>query len=96
MDLLKEFQKACPEGFCVCEKPMPGQQYKYFVSGKGCTLGVLFEDSINVYYEWLEEDGEPVDYPPEIRYKWWSKQDLARLLSIGVWEATSGQDRVAA
>lgn len=86
MSALREFFKACPEGLCLCEQPDPQQSYKYFVCGKGCTLGVLFEDSVNVYFEWLTEGGVPVTYEPAIRYKAWSKREVARLVAAGVWE----------
>jgi hypothetical protein len=88
MSMLNEFIKACPIGFCISDQPRAGQSYKYYVSGKGCTLGVLFEDTLNVYFEWLTEDGAPVAYPPEIRYKWFRKRDFTRLLHMGVWEVT--------
>ena len=88
MESLLDFEKACPVGFCLSEEPRPGQAYKYLVHGKGCVLGVLFEDSINIYFEWLKEDGRPVTYPPVIRYKAWSKQHFARLLNMGVWEVS--------
>lgn len=86
--MLAEFIKSSPVGFEISGQPRPDQSYKYFVSGKNCMLGVLFEDSVNVYFEWLTENGMPVTYPPEIRYKWFSKQDFSRLLRHGVWEVT--------
>ena len=95
MHSLNEFEKSCPAGFCLSERPRSDQAYKYYVHGKGCTLGVLFEDSVNIYFEWLEEGGVPVSYPPEIRYKSWSKVDFTRLLCMGVWEV-SGAGAVAA
>jgi len=94
MSMLDEFIKACPVGFSIFEQPRAGQSYKYYVSGKGCTLGVLFEDTLNVYFEWLTEDGVPVTYPPEIRYKWFKKCDFVRLLDLGVWEVTSSEGAV--
>lgn len=84
-----EFQKACPVGCRLSERPDPASRYKYYVCGKGCTLGVLFEDSLNVYIEWLMEDGRLVAYPPEIRYKAWPKWEFARLVREGVWEPTT-------
>ncbi len=89
MSPLTEFVKSSPAGFRLTERPAPGQSYKYFVEGKGCVLSVLFEDSINVYFEWLTEDGMPVGYGPEIRYKWWTKQEFARLMMMGVWQPTN-------
>lgn len=87
MATLRAFVKAAPSGFRPCLQP-GCQQYKYFVRGKGCTLGVLFENSVNVYFEWLTEEDAPVDYPPEIRYKAWPKCEFERLLAAGVWEVT--------
>lgn len=87
MSTLRSFVKAAPVGFQPCTQPGCGQ-YKYFVRGKGCTLGVLFEDTLNVYFEWLTEDGAPADYAPEIRYKAWPKREFERLLAAGVWEVT--------
>lgn len=84
-----EFRKACPVALRLAERPDPDTPYKYFVCGKGCTLGVLFEDSAHVYFEWLTEHGRVVDHPPRLRYKFWPKRDLARLLREGVWEATT-------
>lgn len=81
---LDEFVKAAPAGF----QPDADHVYKYFVTGKGCTLGVLFEDSINVYFEWLTEAGHPVPYEAKLRYKAWPKREFARLMRAGVWEAT--------
>lgn len=88
---LQEFTKSAPEGFTPSDRLDPSQSYKYFVSGKGSTLGVLFEDSINVYFEWLTEHGQPVDYPPKIRYKAWPKREFARLIAAGVWEVTESR-----
>lgn len=85
-DSLTAFAKACPEHLVLRDHVDPSQPYKYYVRGKGCTLGVLFEDSINVYFEWLTEHGSWVSYGPEIRYKAWSKRELARLVAGGVWE----------
>jgi len=42
-----------------------------------------------VYFEWLTEDEQPVDYSPEIRYKAWPKRELSRLVAEGVWDVTS-------
>ncbi len=87
---LQAFWKAAPEGFTF--HLLPGQgQYKYFLEGKGCRLGVLFEDTLNVYYEWLTEDDEPVPYGPELRYRWMPKHELARLVLEGVWEVTEAR-----
>ena len=84
---LTSFVKDAPVGFCLRERCDPARScYKYFVCGKGCTLGVLFEDSINIYFEWLSENGRRVDYGPELRYRSWPKREFARLLSTGVWE----------
>ena len=89
MDSLRDFKKACPVGLCLHEQPCADQTYKYYVCGKECCLGVLFEDSVNVYFEWLTEREQPVEYPPEIRYKAWPKREFSRLLAEGVWEVTS-------
>lgn len=84
-----EFQKACPVDCCLSERPDPTRPYKYYACGKDCTLGVLFEDSLNVYFEWLTEGGRLVSYPPEVRYKAWPKREFARLVGEGVWEPTA-------
>jgi hypothetical protein len=84
---LDTFKKACPVGLCLHDRPCQQACYKYFLKGKGCTLGVLFEDSVNVYFEWLTEDGTVVDYGPDIRYKARPKREMARLIRAGVWEA---------
>lgn len=89
MSALRSFCKACPENLRLYDRPNPYQEYKYFVAGKGSVLGVLFEDSINVYFEWLREDGRVVDYPPELRYRAWSKREVARMLHSGYWEVTT-------
>lgn len=81
------FLRDAPCSFCPTESCRPDAcRYKYFVRGKGCTLGVLFEDSVNVYFEWLTEGGQLVEYGPHLRYRFWSKREFARLMSIGVWE----------
>ena len=85
-DTLREFSKAAPVGFEFSEHCALSHDYKYFISGKGSTLGVLFEDSINIYFEWLMEDDELVPYPAHIRYKAWPKRDIARLMVAGIWE----------
>ncbi|MEX0601135.1 MAG: hypothetical protein WD021_06730 [Rhodothermales bacterium] len=72
----------CPEQRCRLDP----SRYKYFVRGKGCMLGVLFEDTLNVYFEWLTEEGRVVDYGPELRYRCWTKREFARLMAVGVWE----------
>lgn len=90
MNAFRAFKKAAPCGLCLPETPCPGKcSYKYFVEGKGCTLGVLFEDSVSIYFEWLTECGLPVEYAPEIRYKAWPKREFERLLRLGVWDVTS-------
>ncbi len=91
MSPFDEFKKAAPVRLHLTECRCPERAaYKYFVCGKGCTLGVLFEDSVSIYFEWLTHNGGcPADYPPEIRYKAWPKREFARLLRLGVWEATT-------
>jgi hypothetical protein len=84
---LTNFEKEAPVGFSFCDRACTGC-YKYCLQGKGCTLGVLFETSCDVFFEWLTEDGQPVDYPPRLRYKSWPKREVARLLSSGVYEPT--------
>ena len=89
MSTLRSFVKAAPVGFRPC--PRPGcARYEYFACGKGGTLGVLFEDSINIYFEWLAENGAIVDYAPEIRYKAWPKRAFGRLLAAKIWEVIEG------
>lgn len=79
--------KGAPASFQPLNECNPAcQTYKYFVSGKGCTLGVLFEDSTHVYFEWLSEGGRRVSYGPELRYHFWPKREFARLMHAGVWE----------
>ena len=81
------FLKEAPCSFCPQERCNPAAcSYKYFARGKGCTLGILFEDSVNVYFEWLEEEGRRVSYGPDLRYRYWPKREFARLMSEGVWE----------
>jgi len=82
---LANFEKEAPVGFSFCDRPCTGC-YKYCLEGKGCTLGVLFETSCDVFFEWLTEDGQPVDYPPRLRYKSWPKREVCRLLRSGVYE----------
>ena len=91
-----EFCKACPIRLRLSERPCAGRPYKYFLCGKGCRLGVLFEDSLNVYFEWIEEEGRPVDYPAPVRYKAWPKREVARLMAAGVWEATAQPEALVA
>lgn len=92
MESFRQFRKSAPSCLCLHERPCPEEcAYKYFARGKGCTLGVLFEDSVNIYFEWLTEEGEPVDYPAEIRYKFWPKREFTRLLRMGVWEVTGSE-----
>ncbi|MDX1531498.1 MAG: hypothetical protein R3362_08225 [Rhodothermales bacterium] len=93
---LDEFKKACPAGLCLTDRPAAAGRYKYYACGKGCTLGVLFEDSVNVYFEWLTEGGRVVDYPARVRYKFWTKREFARLVREGVWEPTAEPVAVAA
>lgn len=82
---LEEIKKVAPVGFEVGERP--GQCcYKYCLQGKGCTLGVLFETSTCVCFEWLTEEGQVVDYRPELRYKAWPKRMVARLVAEGWWD----------
>ena len=81
------FRKAAPCSLSLPECPCREEaSYKYLLQGKGCTLGVLFEDSVNVYFEWLTEEGRPVGYGPEIRYKARPKHVFARLIAAGVWQ----------
>jgi len=81
---LAEFIKEAPADFELQRRP--GQcDYKYCLCGKGCTLGVLFETSTAVCFEWLTENGEVVDYRPALRYKAWAKRDVARLVADGWW-----------
>jgi len=82
---LAEFKKAAPVDFHIHEDPGRGC-YKYCLRGKGCTLGVLFETSTCVCFEWLTERGQAVDYRPELRYKAWPKREVARLVADGWWE----------
>ncbi len=90
MESFRQFCKAAPEGMCLLRRRCPLQcSYKYYLCGKGCALGVLFEDSARVYFEWLTEEGRPANYPPEIRYKSWPKCELARLVRTGVWEPSA-------
>lgn len=87
MESFHHFCKAAPEGMCLLRQRCPSNcSYKYYLCGKGCTLGVLFEDSTRVYFEWLTEDGRAADYPPEIRYKSWSRRELSRYLQQGAWQ----------
>lgn len=84
---LKTFLREAPRSFCPQETCNPDEcRYKYYACGKGCTLGILFEDSVNVYFEWLTEKGSRVEYGPHLRYRFWPKREFARLLSEGVWE----------
>jgi len=85
---LTDFVKEAPVGFSFCNQSCSGC-YKYCLEGKGCTLGVLFESSCDVYLEWLTENGEPVAYPPRLRYKSWPKREVMRLLRKGVYEPVS-------
>ncbi|WP_022835227.1 hypothetical protein [Salisaeta longa] len=85
MCTLETFRKEAPAGFTFNKRP--GQHaYKYVLHGKNCQLGVLFETSTDVYFEWLSEDDASVVYPPRLRYRAWPKHEVARLLNAGVWE----------
>lgn len=88
MKSLTAFCRDCPIGLELCDRLDPEQRYKYYLCGKGCNLGVLFEDSVHVYFEWVTENGRFVDYPAAIRYKAWPKHEVARLMAKGVWEAS--------
>ena len=89
-DSFLTFLKDAPCAFCPRETCEPEQQgYKYYLCGKGCTLGVLFEDTLNVHFEWLTENGRRVEYAPHLRYRSWPKREVARLMSEGVWEPAS-------
>lgn len=98
---LHDFKKEAPVGFEFSDQPCCGR-YKYCLEGKGCKLGILFETSTNVFFEWLTEEGCPVPYRPELRYKSWPKREVARLVKKGVWEPTnaaptgSGAEAIAA
>lgn len=81
------FVKNAPVGFELNEQPF-GHEYQYYLTGKGCVLGVLFQDSTHVYFEWLLESGEPVSYRAGLRYKAWSKPHFQQLVSCGIWEPT--------
>lgn len=86
-ETLASFLKEAPCSFCPRQTCKPDAcSYKYFVRGKGCTLGILFEDSVNVYFEWLTEGRRCVEYGPDLRYRFWPKREFARLMSEGVWE----------
>lgn len=89
-----ELKKAAPSSISFSDRPCCGC-YKYCLRGKGCTLGVLFETSVDVCFEWLTENGQPVSYKPEIRYKAWPKREVARLLDEGVWEPERAPTPVA-
>jgi hypothetical protein len=89
MSTLQGFKKEAPARLALSERACCAQDdYKYCLCGKGCVLGVLFETSVDVHFEWLTEKGCPVPYGPEIRYKSWPKREVARLIQQGVWEAT--------
>ena len=87
MCTLEAFIKAAPEDFRLCQRAGRAQ-YKYFVEGKGCVLGVLFETSTHICFEWLTEDGAAVEYPAAIRYKAWPRHEFRRWLALGIWEVT--------
>ncbi|MFW5972923.1 MAG: hypothetical protein ACOCTG_02940 [Bacteroidota bacterium] len=82
---LAAIEKNAPEGFTFQKAPF-GHAYRYYLSGKGCLLGVLFQDSTHIYFEWLTERDRPVRYSAEIRYEAWRRTDFARLVAAGVWE----------
>ena len=85
MSSLDAFHRAAPASFAF--QPLPfAHDYKYVLAGKGCTLGVIFEDSVNVYFEWLTENGTPVAYAPDSRYKFWPKHHVAQLVRCGWYE----------
>lgn len=86
MEEIKSFVKAAPVGFVPEARCTFAHSYKYFVEGKGSLLGVLFEDSVDVYFEWLMEEGSVVPYGPSVRYRSWPKREFARLMAAGVWE----------
>lgn len=86
MSSVREFLKSAPSDFQLRSRPDPEQPYKFFVRGKGCTLGICFETSVDIYFEWLYEDDQLVDYEPEIRYKSWPKHEFTRLVAAGVWD----------
>ena len=85
---LSDFQAAAPAGWQPSPRLVPATRYKYLVEGKGCTLGVLFETSTHVHFEWIEEGGEPVPYAAHLRYKAWEKTEFVRLMALGVWQPT--------
>lgn len=89
MSSLEEFLKESPVGFSVDSEPRPETRYKYFLRGKGATLGVLFENSTHLFFEWLLQEGCTVSYRPELRYKAWPKHRVARQTREGVWEICS-------
>ena len=89
---LEEFKKEAPADFSVRDRPAQ-DQYKYCLRGKGCVLGVLFETSTCVCFEWLTENGQMVDYRPELRYKAWPKREVSRLVAEGWWEPTRPNER---
>lgn len=86
MSSLDAFLKECPVDFSVDPEPRPATSYKYFLRGKGATLGVLFENSTHLFFEWVLEEGRPVSYRPELRYKAWPKHRVAKWLRSGIWE----------
>ena len=87
MSCFDTFCKACPASLALTEQPEASTCYKYLLCGKGCVLGVLFEDTTEVYFEWVHEDEAVVAYPPRLRYKSWPKRTVADLIQRGVWEA---------
>ncbi len=92
MSPVPDFWKDGPAGFEPSERICPGTCYKYYLCGKGCTLGVLFEDSVHLYLEWLTEGGAYVSYPAALRYKAWPKHEVGRLVAQGVWDVSHAPD----
>ncbi len=73
----------------------PGQHhYRYFFARGGRLLGVLFHTSTHVAFEWIEEDGLPVAYGPEVRYRMWSKNDATLLVDAGFYEMSADVDLI--
>ena len=91
MSTLDAFLKECPADFSVDPEPRSATSYKYYLRGKGATLGVLFENSTHLFFEWVLEEGRPVSYRPELRYKAWPKHRVADWLRSGLWEIENEQ-----
>jgi hypothetical protein len=90
---LSAIVKNGPVGFTPCERPY-GHDYRYFVEGKGAVLGVLFQDSTHIYFEWLMQNGSVVRYRPAVRYKAWRRETFADLMAAGVWQPSCYADSV--